>query len=289
MLFQNAREPALYTVDWLKEHGPRIGVLLALAALVSWLGRAIVRRFRRRLEGGSGSIGLTTAVSLHRTTTLVGIVASAVRIVVWTAVAFLVLDELGFNLGPLLAGAGVVGIALGFGAQSLVKDFLAGFFILFENQFGVGESVEISATGGTVTGRVEALTLRSTAVREDDGTVSVVPNGNIQFASNKSRGVGEITVDVQVPTDLDTDEIRVRLDEMVEELKGDAALRGRVASGPVAAGVESRDGEEVTVKVKAATRPSRRGEVEQVIRKKVEQGLRPPPSRSKRRRDTDQD
>src|SRR5919109_203804 len=144
MLFQNAREPALYTVDWLKEHGPRIGVLLALAALVSWLGRAIVRRFRRRLEGGSGSIGLTTAVSLHRTTTL--------------------------------AGAGVVGIALGFGAQSLVKDFLAGFFILFENQFGVGESVEISATGGTVTGRVEALTLRSTAVREDDGTVSVVPN-----------------------------------------------------------------------------------------------------------------
>jgi small conductance mechanosensitive channel len=193
-----------------------------------------------------------------------------------------VLGEIGFDIGPLLAGAGIVGIALGFGAQGLVKDFLAGFFILLENQFGLGETIELSVTGGTVGGRVEALTLRSTSIREDDGTLAVVPNGNIQFAANKSRGLGELTVDVQVPTDLDTDEIKVRLDEMVEDLKQDDRLRGRIASGPVAAGVESAEGDEVTVKVKAATRPSRRREVEKVIRTKVEQGLRPPRTRSKR-------
>jgi moderate conductance mechanosensitive channel len=279
MLFQAAREPAIFTLDWLKGHGPRIGLLIALAALVSWLGRLAVRRFRRRLEG-SGDV--TAAVSLHRTTTLVGILASAIRVTVWTAVVLMVLRELGFDIGPLLAGAGIVGIALGFGAQSLVKDFLAGFFILLENQFGVGETVELSVTGGTVPGRVESLTLRSTSIREDDGTLAIVPNGNIQFAANKSRGLGELTVDVQVPTDLDTDEIRVRVDELVEDLKQDDQLRGRVASGAVAAGVESTDGDEVTVKVKTATRPSRRGEVEEVIRAKVEQGLRSPRTRPKR-------
>lgn len=284
MLFQNAREPALYTLDWLKEHGPRIGLLIALAVLVSWLGRLAVRRFRRRLEGAGD---VTAAVSLHRTTTLWGILASAIRVTVWTAVVLMVLGEIGFDIGPLLAGAGIVGIALGFGAQGLVKDFLAGFFILLENQFGVGETIELSVTGGTVGGRVEALTLRSTSIREDDGTLAVVPNGNIQFAANKSRGLGELTVDVQVPTDLDTDQIKVRLDEMVEDLKQDDRLRGRIASGPFAAGVESADGDEVTVKVKAATRPSRRVEVEKVIRSKVEQGLRPPSRSARHRHDSD--
>jgi small conductance mechanosensitive channel len=285
MLFQSTRQVDIFTMDWLRDHGPRIGLIIVLAVLVSWLARVAVRRFRRRLEGPTD---VTAAVSLHRTTTLVGIVASAIRVTVWTAAVLMVLREMGFDIGPLLAGAGIIGVALGFGAQSLVKDFLAGFFILLENQFGVGETIELSVTGGTVAGRVEALTLRSISVREEDGTLAIVPNGNIQFASNKSRGLGELTVDVQVPTDLDTDEIRVRVDELVEELKQDDQLRGRVASGPIAAGVESTDGDEVTIKVKAATRPSRRGEVEKVIRKKVEQGLRPPSSRPKRQRGSDE-
>jgi moderate conductance mechanosensitive channel len=281
MLLQTTQEPAIWTLEWLKDHGPRIGLLIALAVLVSWLGRVAVRRFRRRLEGSGDTVGLTAAVTLHRTTTLVGIVTSAIRVVVWTVVVFLVLDELGFNLGPLLAGAGVIGIALGFGAQSLVRDFLAGFFILFENQYGVGETVELSATGGAVAGRVEVLSLRSTSVRATDGTLSVVPNGNIQFAANKSRGLGELTVDVKVPTQLDTGEVRLRLDQVVEELKRDGRLRGRLAAGPEVASVEPAEEQGVVVKVKAATRPSRREEVQNVIRSKVEQELRPARSRKK--------
>jgi small conductance mechanosensitive channel len=110
-----------------------------------------------------------------------------------------------------------------------------------------------------------------------------VPNGNIQFAANKSRGLGELTVDVNVPTELDTDEVRLRLDDVMEDLKQDGRLTGRLAAGPVAAGVEPTGDDAVVVKVKAQTRPSRRDEVEKVIRSKVEQELRPP--RSKRRRD----
>jgi small conductance mechanosensitive channel len=274
MLAQVNQDPAILTLAWLREHGPRIGLLIAFALSVSWLGRVVVRRFRRQLEITDNRLGVTAAVNLHRTTTLVGIVASVVRITVWSVVVLLILDEFGFNLGPLLAGAGIVGIALGLGAQSLVKDFLAGFFILLENQYGVGESVELATSGGDVAGRVETLTLRSTSVRAADGTISIMPNGSIQITSNKSRGTGELTVDVHVPTELDTDEVRLRLDEVVEELKQDGKLRGRTA-GPVAADVERTGEDGVVVKVTARTRPSRRKEVEDVIRTKVERELRP--------------
>jgi len=174
----------LFTLDWLKTHGVRIAIILGLALLVSKLGSISVRRFRRRLEQPTDG---APPLSLYRSATLAHTVVYVIRVAVWTVAVLMVLGELGFDLGPLIAGAGIAGIALGFGAQSLVRDFLAGFFILLENQFGVGEAVELSVVGGTVTGRVESLTLRTTVVRTEDGTVSVVPNGNIQVASNRSR------------------------------------------------------------------------------------------------------
>jgi small conductance mechanosensitive channel len=176
--------PNLFTLDWLKTHGVRIAIIVALALLASKLGSIAARRFRRRLERTTDGV---PPPSLYRTATLANTVVYVLRIAVWTVAVLMVLGELGFDLGPLLAGAGIAGIALGFGAQSLVRDFLAGFFILLEDQFGVGEAVELSVVGGTVTGRVESLTLRTTSVRTEDGTVSVIPNGNIQVASNRSR------------------------------------------------------------------------------------------------------
>src|SRR6266542_462780 len=162
-------EPALFSLAWLRNHGIRIALVVALAVAVSCLGNMAVRRFRRRLEGSQGA---TIAVSLQRSATLAATLTSAIRTLVWSVAILTVLGELGFDLGPLLAGAGVAGIALGFGAQSLVKDFLAGFFVLLENQFGVGEMVELNVVGGTVTGRVETMTLRSTSIRHRDGTLS---------------------------------------------------------------------------------------------------------------------
>ncbi|HJP66012.1 MAG TPA: mechanosensitive ion channel family protein [Actinomycetota bacterium] len=273
MLFQTIAEATGYSFAWLQEHGPRIAVLLALGLVVSWSGRAAVGRFQRRLEGQTLEGG-TGAVSLHRTTTLVGIAASVLRATVWGVILLMILGELGFDLGPLLAGAGVVGIALGFGAQSLVKDFLAGFFILLENQFGVGESVDLSVTGGSVAGRIEALTLRSTAVRGSDGTLTAVPNGNIQFAANRSRGVGRVVVEVTVPSDLDVSEVRRRLDGVVGALRSDAQLQARLASGPETVDIESRT-DELLVTVAAETRPSRRDEVEAEIRRRLERELDP--------------
>src|SRR5207247_5300419 len=132
----------------------------------------------------------TGAINLRRTTTIVEILTSALRVVIWSIVVLLVLGQIGLDIGPLLAGAGIVGVAVGFGAQSLVRDFLAGFFILLENQFTVGDMVELTTdvSAVKVTGRVEGLTLRATSVRGDDGTLQVVPNGNLHVVANRSRG-----------------------------------------------------------------------------------------------------
>jgi small conductance mechanosensitive channel len=108
-------------------------------------------------------------------------------------VILLILGEFGLDLGPLIAGAGIAGIALGFGAQSVVKDFLSGFFFLLEDQFSVGNLVTLNAAGKELEGRVEALSLRTTELRDDAGTLHIIPNGNIMVVGNRSRTRGRRT------------------------------------------------------------------------------------------------
>src|SRR5213080_3809391 len=130
----------IVSLDWLRTSGVRILIIVAVAIGVSRVGTLAIRRMRRKLDASPSATG---AINLRRTTTIVG---------------FLVLGELGVNLGPLIAGAGIVGVALGFGAQSLVRDFLSGFFIVLENQFTVGDAVELTTdvSAMKVLGRIEA-------------------------------------------------------------------------------------------------------------------------------------
>lgn len=265
---------ALWSLAWLRTHGVRIGVVVLLAVLLSWLGGLGVRRVRRRLEG---PVDATRQVNLKRAATLGAIMANVVRVVVWTVAVLTVLAEVGINLGPLLAGAGIAGVALGFGAQSLVRDFLAGFFVLLEDQFAVGDYVEIVAVGGTVRGRVEGLTLRTTAIRQDDGTLSIVPNGGMQVVSNKSRGQGRVTVEVRIPREEDPGEVERRLDELLEELRRSPEVRRLVSAGPWKVAVEPVD-EEVSIRVAGEARPYRREQVEQELARRIRQAFLATPS-----------
>lgn len=265
---------ALWSLEWLRTHGVRIGLVVLLAALLSWVGGLGVRRVRRRLEG---PVEATRQINLKRAATLAAIMANVVRVVVWTVAVLTVLAEVGINLGPLLAGAGIAGVALGFGAQSLVRDFLAGFFVLLEDQFAVGDYVEIAAVGGTVRGRVEALTLRTTAIRQDDGTLTIVPNGGMQVVSNKSRGQGRVTVEVRIPREEDPGEVERRLDELLEELQRSPEVRRLVSAGPWKVAVEPVD-EEVAIRVAGETRPYRREQVEQELARRIRQAFLAAPS-----------
>jgi small conductance mechanosensitive channel len=157
-----------------------VGILL-IAMAVSRLTTRAARRWTVTLARKS------TFAAAARAQTLGGVVASVVRIVVWSFAGLLVLGELGLNLGPFIAGASVVGVALGFGAQTLVKDFLAGFFIIAEDQYGVGDDVSVGGETPNISGVVEEVSLRITRLRGDDGTVWFVPNGDIRRVGNRSR------------------------------------------------------------------------------------------------------
>jgi moderate conductance mechanosensitive channel len=265
--------------DWLAKPWVRMVIILVAALLVTLLSRLVVARFRRKLEG---TANITQELNLQRATTLTGALSTALIVVIWVLAILMVLSEFSnFNLGPLLASAGVAGVALGFGAQSLVKDTLSGFFILLENQFGVGDNVEVQTPSNRVTGRVESLTLRVTALRAFDGALHFVPNGNILVASNRSKGWARAIIDVRTAYDEDVEHLRMVLDELFEELKGDRTLSEWIHEAPNVLGVERMGHDALVMRVIADTRPSKVMDVERLLRERitrrlVERGIKVP-------------
>jgi small-conductance mechanosensitive channel len=254
--------------DWLLSHGVRIGAILLAAFVVLALARLAVRRMQRRLEGTEGA---TQELTLQRTATLTQSVSYVVKVVVWTLTVLLLLGEFDIQLGPLLAGAGIAGVALGFGAQSVVRDLLSGFFILLENQFGVSERITVNVGGKEVSGKVETLSLRTTELRSFDGTLHIIPNGNILVVGNHSRGWARAIVDVSVSYTEDVDRVRGVLEELFGELREDQDLQRSFYSGPEVLGVEGVGDRDVTLRVTAEVRPTRRGDLERLLRQRIKE------------------
>jgi len=262
--------PKLDFERWFDNNGVRVIAIVVVAIVVTIVTRFLVRRFRRKLEGKPS---LTQELNLQRATTLAHALSTAVVVIIWAIAVLLVLGTLDVPLAPFLASAGVAGVALGFGAQSLVKDTLSGFFILLENQFGVGDVIEVQTTAGPVSGKVEDLTLRVSTLRAFDGTLHVVPNGNIQVVSNKSRGWARAIVDVRVAYGEDVDKVREVLEELFEEIRQDAAFKDWIMEGPSILGVESLADYALVVRLVADTRPSRRWDAERRLRERITRRL----------------
>src|SRR5437763_376302 len=187
----------------------RILVVILVAGVPS---RVLGRLARRAVEAMAGitPVRRASARGDQRARTLAAVTGSVVRIVVWTTAGLTIFGILGINLGPLIAGASIVGVALGFGAQALVRDFLSGFFILVEDQYGVGDRVNVSGAKGTV----EDVSLRVTRMRADDGSVWFVPNGEIRKVANATMGWQLATIDILLPLEADLDRA---LDVMTQE------------------------------------------------------------------------
>jgi small-conductance mechanosensitive channel len=274
ILLAARREP----FEWHVADTVRVVSIVVAAVLVTLVARFLVRRFQRKLEGKAS---LTQDLNLQRAATLTHALSTGAIVAIWTIGVLLVLSNLDVNLAPLLASAGVAGVALGFGAQSIVRDTLSGFFILLENQFGVSDIVEVQTTGGAVSGKVESLTLRITTLRAFDGTVHVIPNGNIQIVSNKSRGWARAIVDVRVAYGEDVGRVRELLEELFEELRADPAIGEWMMEGPSVLGIETLADYGQVIRVVAETRPSKRPDTERVLRERIsarlaERGVRVP-------------
>lgn len=256
--------------DWFAEPWVRTVIIFGAAILVTLASRLIVNRFRKRLEG---TASITQELNLQRATTLTGALSTALIVVIWALAFLMALGELGANIAPLLASAGVAGVALGFGAQSLVKDTLSGFFILLENQFGVGDNLEIQTPSNKVTGRVETLTLRVTSLRAFDGSLQMVPNGNIVVASNRSKGWARAIIDVRVAYGEDVEHLRGVLEELFTELEGDRTLSEWIHEAPSVLGVERMGNDALVMRVIADTRPSKVMDVERLLRERITRRL----------------
>ena len=255
---------------WFDRWGLAVVVAVGVAILLTVVLQLLVRRFRKKLEG---SPSMTQELNLQRIGTLTTALSTTGVVVVWTIAILIALEKLGVPLGPLFASAGVAGIALGFGAQSIVKDTLSGFFILLENQFGVGDTVELHTTAGPVTGRVEVLTLRVATLRAFDGTLHIVPNGNIQLVSNKSRGWARAIVDVRFGYSEDIERVRSVLDDLFEQVRSDTTLADWIREGPSVLGVERMGDHGLVVRVVADTRPSKRWDTERALRERIARRL----------------
>jgi small conductance mechanosensitive channel len=252
--------------EWHLENTVVVVSILVGAIVVTIIARLLVGRFRRRLEG---TVSLTQDLNLQRAATLTDALSTGAIVLIWTIALLLILGNVGVNLAPLLASAGVAGVALGFGAQSLVRDTLSGFFILLENQFGVGDIVEGRTSAGAVGGKVESLTLRVTTLRAYDGTLHVIPNGNLVLVSNKSRGWARAIVDVRVAYGEGVQKVREVLDELFEELRTEPTMRDWLMNGPSVLGLETLADSGPVIRVVAETRPSKRFDTERVLRERI--------------------
>ena len=252
--------------EWLLSNGILIGVTILIALVVLWLSRLAVQRMQRRLEGVESA---TQELDLQRAATVTQALSYVIRVLVWTVTVLLVLGQFGLNIGPLLAGAGIAGVALGFGAQSLVRDFLSGFFILLENQFAVSDVVTINVGGQQVTGKVETVSLRTTELRDFEGTLHIVPNGNVLLVGNRSRGWARAIIDLRLRLKEDVDKVRGILDELFEEVRSDESMSGAFLSGPDVLGVERFGENDVTLRVTAKVRPTRRADLQRELRQRI--------------------
>lgn len=241
--------------------GLRILLILVLAVAVLRAGRRLLARFEKRLQVEDNQAGR----SLHRSRTLALVSRSALGIVVWTLAVLQILLVLGFDLGPLIASAGIAGIALGFGAQSLVRDFLTGFFVLLEDQYALGDAIEIDGAAGVV----ERFTFRLTSVRALDGTLHHISNGQIKLVSNSSAGWSKAIIDVGVAYDEDLVKVRSALDRAGSALAEDPQV-GPLMIGPVEfLGVETFGKSEVVVRVALKTVPGQRVTVARAYRERL--------------------
>ncbi|MCW2998816.1 MAG: mechanosensitive ion channel family protein [Solirubrobacterales bacterium] len=231
------------------------------------LGRLAHRRDgRARRRPAAAMLAATQETSVRteqRIDALSSVLRSVVSFVVFAVAVFMMLGEIGIDLRPLLAGAGILGLAIGFGAQSLVKDFLSGMFILVEDQFGVGDIIELDADAQ---GTVEMVSLRTTRLRAVDGTVWHVPNGEIAKVGNKSQLWSRSLLDVEVAYDTDIEQAK-----NVIKSAADAVWKEKdsVLEEPDIWGVEALDANGVTIRLVVKTTPAEQWRVSRILRERI--------------------
>jgi small conductance mechanosensitive channel len=250
--------------------GPvRVLIVLALAFAVTRLVPRFARRVARGLQLRS-PVRLPSPRADGRTATIAAVMASVFRVVVWVVALLTILGIFGINLGPFVATATVIGATVGFGAQTLVRDFLSGVLIVAEDQYGVGDSITVADTTGTV----EGLNLRTTKVRSLDGVVWYIPNGDIRKVGNNSDTYNQAVVDTLVPTGTDLVTAGELIEDEARTVAAEPAWHDVLLGEPVFWGAVSQTADGVTLRLVVRTRAGQALRTGRALRERFVERLR---------------
>lgn len=265
-----------YIAHWAKGSGLEI-VLFATGAMlltriVAWIGGTITDRIDANAQETDALV--RSEASKHRHA-LAEVITWTTLVVIYVAAAVAIAARLGVPVTSLVAPAAVVAVALGFGAQRIVQDILAGFFIITERQYGFGDLISLAVpnVNTNATGTVEDVTLRITTVRTASGEVVIIPNGQITQVTNLSRDWARAVVDVPVPAAVEVNRVSDLLRQIAEEAYQEADLRRLLLDPPAVMGVQSIDVDHFQVRLVARTLPGRQFEVERILRAQIATGF----------------
>jgi small conductance mechanosensitive channel len=281
--------PELFTLigrdDWqdlghlLARKAGALVLILVIALVVQFVLHRLIDRLVSRAEEGvlpdrltNGKLGRSSSEPppgstrrVQRAKTVGTLLKSIVSGVIVAIAITMVLAELGLDIAPILASAGILGVALGFGSQTLVKDYLSGIFMIFEDQYGVGDVVDVGEASGTV----EAVSLRVTRLRDTNGTVWYVRNGEIIRVGNMSQNWARTVLDVQVSSREDLTHVRGVLADVINDLWRDEDFEGVIIEEPEIWGIEAMTPDAITMRVTLKTAPMEQWRVARVLRERI--------------------
>lgn len=250
-------------LNWLSTSGIKIIIIIIGALVFWWILKAVIEKAIRKtvvLREGQDK-----EAEKKREDTLIKTFRGIFKVAITIIVALMILSELGLDIGPLIAAAGIIGVAVGFGAQYLIRDIISGFFIIFENQYRVNDTVCFDTTCGTV----EDITLRIVMVRDLDGTVHHIPHGEVKKVSNLSKGFSRVNLDVGVGYDSDLDKVEKVVNEVGEELAKDEKFGPMIISAPRFVRVNKLGDSAVDIKILGDVKPLRQWDVTGELRKRI--------------------
>lgn len=260
---QNVREWIAQIGPWSLDHGPRIAIILGGAYLVHYLAKRFIEKIVR----------VTVTIDRHQTEaaekkreeTLITIFIWTERVALVLMVIMLLMHEIGIPIGPMLAGAGILGLAVGFGGQYLIRDFFTGFFMILENQYRIGDYISLDQTSGLV----ESISLRMTTLRDTDGTVHHVPHGDIKRVANYSKDFARINLDLRIGYHTNLEKVIEVVNRTGHELATDPQWKEAIIKEPAFLRVDDFLESGIVIKILGETLPLRQWEVTGEFRKRI--------------------
>lgn len=255
--------------NWLLQHGVRIVIIIGIGYLMHWITKALVPQIMQRSIKVKPEKHPDKEEIARRAQTLSRVFAQTITALIIFIIIFMILSEVGIDIAPLLAGAGVVGLAIGFGAQSVIKDILNGIFILMEDQYDVGDVVKVAG----IAGLVEDINLRRTILRDLDGIVHSIPNGEITTSSNYTEEYSRVNLNIRVAYEEDIDHCIQVINKVGEELMKDDVFGPMILTPPRVLRVDEFAESGLEVKILGDTKPLKQWDVMGELRKRIKKAF----------------